>query len=493
MASINSMICSISLIKENLRRFWLLPVLITLVYILGVIVPLQNVRSNTHLAVHDIVAILQMRYTTVLLGMVIVPLITICLVFGFFYKAKESALVQSFPYSRTQVLLSSALSGIILMIIPTLILSIGLLLMPIRLEGMEQLQGRGLASLFRVTEGLGIVTIYSTINTFPVMLGFFLRMMIAKIFYFAVFWLAFSLTGQAISTILLALVMPLIPYGVAVLVISIARYYVFGFYPWYFGSSILVFSNPAVWGMILGSGMSLNRFYLWYSMVAMIIMCIAFTISRLRKPERVGNPAMFNPIKHILVFLVSLTFMIFGGILFYSLTHSHSMFFTGLFVGFILGFIIAQMIAEKSLIITHKARSFPKFFALAASMFLLMMFVTQVGMRFYTNYIPRQEDIIGVTILHPLHFHHDNPAHFNSEPQMIALIVDIHNEILDNRGSLLQPWRIRFGQNIWSDYFNINYLMNDGRVISRRYQLNPEFVESSSIPKINIYLGVEND
>jgi len=472
------------LLKENMRRFFLFPILTTLVYILAVIVPLFSARQNTHEAVHAIVNILHMRQMAVLLGMVIVPFITACLVFGFFYRAKESALVQSFPLNRTQVLLNSVLSGIVLMLIPTLILSIGLLLMPIRLEGAELLQGRGTASLFNVTEGLGIESIRNTINSFSVVVGFFLRMMIAKIFYFALFWLAFSLTGQAIATILLAGVMPLIPFGVAVLINSVARYYVFGFYSWNYGFSALMYSNPGLWVMLIIHRIPLIWFYLWFIALTLVLMCSAFIISRLRKPERVGNPALFKPIKHVLVFLVSLTFMIFGGILFWEFTDSHLMFYVGLFIGFLIGFIIAQMIAEKSLSIIHKARSFPIFASVVLVMFLLMLFVTQVGMRFYTNYIPRQEDIVGVNFLPGTSFHQWYTPNFNEDSEIIALTVDVHSEIINNKALLFQPWRIRFGRHVQRYYYDINYLMTDGRIIMRRYQLNSEFIQYLDIPRI---------
>jgi len=507
------------LLKENIRRFLLFPILTTLVYILAVILPLYSARPNTntaihtilnvilplhrigqtttHVAVHAIVNVLQMRQTVVLLGMVIVPFITVCLVFGFFYRTKESTLVQSFPFNRTQILLSSVLSGIILMVIPTLILSIGLILTPIRLEGTGPLQGAGSASLLLVAEGLGVDNLRETINSFSVVFGFFLRMMIAKIFYFALFWLAFSLTGQAIATILLAGVMPLIPLGVSMLFGNIARYYVFGFHAWGIGTlATLAFSNPALWSMFfIRSTPPLTWFYFWFSALALALMCIAFIISRLRKPERVGNPALFNPIKHVLVFLVSLTFMIFGGFLFYGLTHSHLMFYIGFVVGFVIGYIIAQMIAEKSLIIIHKAKSFPIYASVAVGMFLLMMFVTQVGMRFYTHHVPRQEDIFGVNF--SFHFHSEWNPLINDSPEIIALTVAIHNEIIDNKALLLQPWRIRFGQHTLQYYFNINYLMKDGQIITRRYQLNSEFLEISSIPRLRTYLraylGVEHD
>jgi len=181
--------------------------------------------------------------------------------------------------------------------------------------------------------------------------------------------------------------------------------------------------------------------------------------------------------------------MIFGGILFWELTDSHLMFHIGLFIGFVIGYIVAQMIAEKSLSIIHKARNFPIFASVALVMFLLMLFVTQVGMRFYTHYVPQQEDIAGVNFFIPAHvslWEHT----FNNCPEIIALAVDVHSEIVDNKSLVFQPWRIRFGRHAQRYYYNFNYIMTDGRLIMRRYQLNPEFIQFLDIPRVITLEGV---
>ncbi|MCL2839772.1 MAG: hypothetical protein FWE05_03280 [Defluviitaleaceae bacterium] len=481
------------LLIEQLKRFWMISFLFSLTFIIAGIVIVLG-RGYDFAPMQGVVEILSMEDNLILIISLALPLTVASFTFGVFFNRKASITIYALPLTKSQIGITNALAGIILCMIPIVIASL-LLLIPIEYNLEPYVSGWG---WMRLLENEAIfpnaIAHGDVINTIPVVARFFARMTIIVLFYFALSWLAFSLSGNFVIGLLTGLFFNLLPAALVFLAVIIGEIYVFGFHAFnVLDRSMIVFihSNPVLWRYMMENH---NRFetimnpYLLFSGLTMVMFIVAFTISRLRKLERTGDSIIFTPVKHALIFLVSLCFMIlFGGFL-HMYDQPPLVFHIGLILGFGLGFVISQMIAEKSFHMIRKLKSFPYFAGLAVALYGITLFVTQVGMGAYINYIPPRSDIVGVSIDNwmPWHTTFDTTYHqhlFVSNPDIIDLTVQAHEKILDERNYLnITP--LRQSNVSQRRHRHIAYLLECGRIVTRMYLISDTFAERTGFNDI---------
>jgi len=516
-----------ALLKEQLKRFWAIPVLSTLALFFGVLSPLLSAHSDPSgtFRARRLIDIISMDNLGLLFIAMCTALAVACCCMWFFFSRRASTVYYAFPVNKRQLIITNALAGIILCLIPIILMSL-MLLIPIRVELSP--------NMFIVHDGVDYTTINwqinapeslfpqelqsgDIVNTFPVVFGFFIRMTIAVLFNFALCWLAFSMTGHMVIGLLVAGAIALFPTALAGLLASIGMNYVFGTglnMRHLINETVMVFSNPIAWGGFLNdhmfsmrdSEMPMSLLYLIYGGTAVLLFVGAFFISLRRKPERTGNSIMFSPVKNVLIFLVSMSGMIIMGAMMWSITGFSSIgMYLGAVLGFIVGYIIAQMIAEKTFLIMHKINYLVHFGGVMLVLYGLMIFVTQVGMRFYTDHIPNRDDIAGVIFdswwRSPLPGGRYDPEFwpdiFIRDADFIDFTMEIHNSILAEKRHLHRvPWRRHQASDgnyslgylhFWgaSLRHTITYLLHDGRTITRAYPLTGSFIYRHNIFDIN--------
>ncbi|MCL2387556.1 MAG: hypothetical protein FWC89_08435 [Defluviitaleaceae bacterium] len=503
-----------ALLIEQLKRFWAISVLATLVYLLAVYAPMVS-EPDAWRAMRRLIDIITMRNEIMIFTLLLTPLLAAFCTFGFLFNKKKATAFYTLPISKSQLFATNALAGIILSLIPLIIFSIVLLLPlgfhddiaqawrnhalsfpdanPINLQ--EQIPATILPS--GVTEG-------APINVPSVIGGFFLRMALATLFYFAMFMLAFTLAGNGIVGLLVAGVKPLIPIGLFYIVSLTGAFFVFGhgtglFGNWILASMVMAYFNPVFWGDVMRDPIFFTRTeaviipYILYILMTAGMFASGFVLSHRRKPERTGDSIVFRPVKNVLIFLVSFAIMLIVAVIMYSATESIAVMYIGAVVGFVLGYVVAQMIAEKSIYVMHKMKYLLHFGGVVVGLYVFVFAFTQFGMGFYVNHIPDRDQIYGIRV--------DEGAHrlmgdlelrrraFVTDSDSIDAAVQAHQTILDNRRYLhrapntnLDSYR-RFVNGVLQmrERVTIQYMLLDGQIITRNYVLPISFVESSGI------------
>jgi hypothetical protein len=333
------------------------------------------------------------------------------------------------------------------------------------------------------------------VNSFPVVAGFFGRSLLSFGFYFALGVLAVSVTGSRVMAALVAFVLSILPVVALALAGSVAGMYVFGFSTVddFFIDKIMYFVHPVSMGNILNwqmqrlTGGIMWPFYLSYFLIMAGMLTVGCFCCLRRRSERAGDTVVFTPIKNALVFILSLSGMVLGGILFLGMIGTRWGFYIGFAVGFALTYFVAQMIAEKTFHIWHKARKIVPFGAVAAGLYTMMLVFTYGVMYGYVTRVPDMSDVRGVFIWHhgSLHWQQEGRDYiYINDRAVIARTLDAHRQIVDERSGLRRHmWRERAGQ--WpiavSDSFPIAYRLNDGRTIYRQYRLPRDFMQASGI------------
>jgi len=167
------------------------------------------------------------------------------------------------------------------------------------------------------------------------------------------------------------------------------------------------------------------------------------------------------------------------------------MFRVGFVVGFIIGYIVAQMIAEKTFQVMHKMRFLPHFLGTAVTLYVLVFIFTQWGMGFYTRRVPTQDNIYGVHVSYNWWNHSRDLMReiANTCPDAIAETRRVHQVIVDNASELrIAPDFHRsaheFDGTQWrqiGETLSIAYVLQNGRVITRRYVIPFDFMERTGI------------
>jgi len=477
-----------ALFIENIKLYWVVPALSLLAYLLFMIFPLFGADANEPWGpwgrTRIMMDILAMQNSILIISIMAVPAIAVLCITGQFFSKKRATALYSFPITKDQMFMTNVLSGVVLTLSPLVLVGL-LLLIPVRFPGSLSPDHIWFwSSGFRVQFPERLLP-GTLINPPLQVLLLIVRIAIGKLFFFAVFKTAFTLAGHKVIAILLAAVMPFAAIGMYALYVVMETFYVFG------ASGTgelfdLIFRYTFPTAAFISSGWSLDftlHMYFWFAGLAVIFFVIAFFVNRRRKIERTGDSIVFTPVKNVLIFLVSLAMALFAtafAAVFFNMwmfTSSVVIYYLGLMIGFALGFAVGQMIAEKTFAIGHKLKAFPIFAGVAVGLYIIMLVCTQFIAAPIINRLPQYETVAEVWFTHWIPQAHDRIDPWAHRPvtnaEDIQMVLDIHQEIIDNRPLIFAPW---------SQYnlqtHGIAYVLHDGRQIRRRVVASWDVLEA---------------
>jgi hypothetical protein len=352
----------------------------------------------------------------------------------------------------------------------------------------------------------------SIINTFPVISGFFLRIVVSFVFVYALFLLAVTLTGNWVFAAGIAGLLTAAPVLFHRLGILIGSTYLFGYTPVNVPSPevIISYTNPLAWFWNWGQNPAQPVFFLIYIGITVVLLAIANACFVGRKMERAEDTVVFPAFKNLLVFSLSVIGMIAMGGYLMSLVSGRWFMYYGFVLGFAATFCIAQMLFGKTFNIIPKIKWIMPLAGTVAALYGIMLLVTMFGMRGYIQNVPTAREVTGVHIsqqgfLQP-------GEDFDTDTQTIESTIAIHRQIvrtMNFRSNLTKDQRKDMSKDERSDarkeqrenrrdmrntfwqsiteggkqfrendgrYLYITYRLNNGDRIYRRYALSGEFM-----------------
>jgi hypothetical protein len=486
------------LLIEQCKRFWAIPAFTTVVYLLGVVLPLYSAQQDPWNGRDDMMLmVLSMNHPFLIITSVVVPVGAAIALFTHHFSNTANTAFTAFPVNKRQLFFTNLCAGVLMFAVPLFILCL-ILLIPVTVVRIGW-DYDFLSSYYRIGFHYESAYIWGShlthgqvINTFPVVAGFFLRSLLGFGFYYALGILAVSVTGNRLIAGKIAVVVAFFPVLVLFTLMMVASFYVFGYAgsQFFFIDRIMFYMHPVTMGMILNNSWQVRNlnvpgmwlFYLIYFLLAAGMLVAGYFCCQRRKAEHTRDTLVFTPLKNIMVFIMSLAGMVLGGVFFMLMMNGSRVgYYIGFAVGFVLVYIIAQMVVEKSLNIRHKIRKMPLFGGIAAGLYILMLVITRVGVSGYVTHVPDIDDVAGVYIWHHLPENRREGVDFAfiSDPNTIARTIDVHNQIIAERRTL-QPhlWADMTSQ--WSavptDRFPIAYRLHCGTIITRQYRLPRNFM-----------------
>jgi len=468
-------IVSSALLKEQIKRFWPLIPITCLGYLLFIILPLYvYVMGNNH---HDsaelMIAVLTMQHPFIIASTVLVPFCAVMTLFSYMFS--ENAAIGFYGYSKNkgQLFWTNVLAGFFLILAPLVVLAVGIFIGVVYPPGVE-------VPLALFPDG-GI-EVGQLINTMPALGGFFLRLIIALLFYFSMFLFVCTLAGNGLSALLLNLLFPILFTVLYALSIAMASVYVVGLdlsnalSP----QMMLRHSNPIMWYQSFGTENPM-LFYLAFSVASLILLIAANVCFHKRKLEHIGNAVVFESFKMVLIFLISLAGMIVIGRFYITLASGRLSIYYGYTLGFAIAFCLSMMLFEQSFYIMHRIKLIIPSVIIMVLMYVSIMVVTLFGTRFYTHHIPERPAVVGVYVSNEAPWTVD--VDFNTSADAIARTLAVHEQIVDELCYLHdvlwesitgggRHFEYRGGQHLY-----LAYQLENGGIMFRRYALSGDFID----------------
>lgn len=193
--------------------------------------------------------------------------------------------------------------------------------------------------------------------------------------------------------------------------------------------------------------------------VGFVLLCASLLIYRRRDLENAGDLISFPPVAP--VFLTAYTLCLGAVMYFVANTFSNGLEHVFLLIGFAIGFFTGKMLLEKKINVFHKKNLLR--FGLLLSAFVLSIVLTLADPMGITRYVPKAEQVSSVTISpYTSHYYIENRSCVLTDPADISVITQIHSDLTQNRSQTGDGTLV------------IQYQMNDGRTIRRKYSIHTQ-------------------
>ena len=336
-----------ALIRENFKLCWYVPALAFLLYFFAGIFPIILNLSDMGSIARYIDNSLNNYNVVYPLYMAGIPLVAAMLMMSFFHKPAKALALHAQPYSRFKLFNSHVVSGWLMCIIPVVLTAL-LYLVFMRETLIYSTSELVMDSLYVTGEP---VTDSHNIYTFGAVMMWLASSIGIMTFFYGMYILAGSLTGNSAMHLLLSGLFFIIVPALLLIVSTYCESYIEGFVSlpdWL--SDVMRCFNPLI--MMITSGMETivtAKTTLTYLVLGLVFIAAGGAAYRLAKLEKVGDSMIFRPVEEIITYLVVFVGMTVFGFFFQSFkSDSKAFLIIGMVIGTLITFFITKVILARS-------------------------------------------------------------------------------------------------------------------------------------------------
>lgn len=432
---------SMPLIRENMRRFWAVPVLAFLVYFLSGVFPILMAYKDLASLAYYIEMSLHNMQPFFMGAHLLVPVITAVLLYRYLQNVSSVAVMHSMPFTRSKLFNSGFVSGLILITVPILLNGIILLLL-----------SKPTYRQWGYAENLTI----STVNVFST--GEILNWIGTSVLIVLVLFSVAVFTGIVTGNNLMHL---LTSYFFIFLIPLLYAVFNFYFQEFLYGFDLsgnwmdICLSISPYTGVLQGGGYFGTIEVLYYNGTILIMLVVSAILYNKRKLERASDSLTFGFLKPILCYIIAFLGMTMLGFYFQVLGEEKLYMYAGFAAGTVIFFIIGQMIVTKSArIFNREGLRYFLVYVLVAVLFLVGLNADITG---FEKRVPDPQKINSAGF----------EAYFNSvmwrsgnsrgealltTPENLEALTEFHRSILDNRERFEQAQGNQFTSSLQLEY-----------------------------------------
>ncbi len=368
-----------------------------------------------------------------------------CLLFSYLYRSRSANFFAALPLRRESLFATKYVTGLMYLLLPNLVISV-------------------------VTVLIGAVL---GVNLAAQVLAWFAMSALGYVFYFSFAVLCAMVVGHLAALPLLYGVLNFTAIVLETIVRALMENFVYG---WYSTGYTLEFLSP-LWYCLTGHGASANLTYgdapnltvcnltgwktvLIYAAVGVVFALAAFWMYRRRRMESAGDVIAVRQLKPVFLYCFTVgCSLVIGWILALILIDNteggHFLAVLGcLLAGAVMGYFSGEMLLHKSLRVFRK-RNWANC-AVVCAVIAAALCCCRFDVFGYSNYVPEAAEVAAVSL--------DANNGYSDSPQLIAQVVDLHRDIVDQR-----PDENLSGAG--SRIVVFRYRLQNGKEVSRCYRL----------------------
>ena len=338
---------SSALIRENFKLCWYLPALAFLLYFFAGIFPIILNLSDMGSIARYVNSSLNNYNVVYPLYMAGIPLVAAMLMMSFFHKPAKALALHAQPYSRSRLFNSHVVSGWLMCIIPVVLTAL-LYLVFMRETLIYSTSELVMDSLFVTGKP---ITDSHNIYTFGAVMMWLASSIGMMTFFYGLYILAGSLTGNSAMHLLLSGLFFIIVPALLLIVSTYCESYIKGFVSlpdWV--SDVMRCFNPLIMMVTTGiENIVSAKVTLTYLVLGLVFIVAGGAAYRLAKLEKVGDSMIFRPVEEIITYLVVFVGMTVFGFFFQSFkSDSKAFLIIGMVIGTLITFFITKVVIARS-------------------------------------------------------------------------------------------------------------------------------------------------
>ncbi|SEK86271.1 hypothetical protein [Paenibacillus sp. OK003] len=211
-----------------------------------------------------------------------------------------------------------------------------------------------------------------------------------------------------------------------------------------------------------------------YSILTLLFIPLSYVFYAKRKVESATQAVTFKLVKPIFRFGLMFTLVLIGGAYFTIIAPrgSSGWGIFGYILGGVVGYIFAEMIIRKTWLI-WSSKLLPKF-ALYGIVAGLILYVPVASWNGYAARVPELNKVNSIKLggerysyTNGVSLKLDDSPFYSDDPDFLEAVLALHHKIIDSDLPLLDP----VNPNDYDEYVSINYKLDNGKVMKRRYQI----------------------
>ncbi len=424
-----------ALICNNLKRFWWVSLLYTIgLFLLSPLLVLTNM-GNEYVTTIEFDNI----FDGTICFLFIVPVFLAVIVFRYMQNSKSMVTVHAMPYNRLDLYVNNIISGLILLVVP-------ILLNTALLSYIELFVTNGI--LFET----GIIMKYLWIS------------LLVSITLFSITVAVGMVTGSSIAQIIFTYIINFLPAGIIVILNFLLNGIIYGFTGVSEEGVVeLAKLSPIVQTIFLRSRDSLNEFLIPDIVLVVLALVIGYFIYKYRNLEDAGEVISGKFVKPIFKYGVTICVMLVGVIYVKGIFEIENPNFLVYILFALLGYVAAEMLLRKSFKILNSYKGFVGF----VGAFAIVVACVHFDIFGYESFVPKAQDIECFTLgssksnIDIYRYNGDKTGVLTSD-ENIERIVNLSKDIVANKEKNMKE----------NGLISVNYLLNNGRVVSRAYRVN---------------------
>lgn len=424
-----------ALICNNLKRFWWVSLLYTIgLFLLSPLLVLTNM-GNEYVTTIEFDNI----FDGTICFLFIVPVFLAVIVFRYMQNSKSMVTVHAMPYNRLDLYVNNIISGLILLVVP-------ILLNTALLSYIELFVTNGI--LFET----GIIMKYLWIS------------LLVSITLFSITVAVGMVTGSSIAQIIFTYIINFLPAGIIVILNFLLNGIIYGFTGVSEEGVVeLAKLSPIVQTIFLRSRDSLNEFLIPDIVLVVLALVIGYFIYKYRNLEDAGEVISGKFVKPIFKYGVTICVMLVGVIYVKGIFEIENPNFLVYILFALLGYVAAEMLLRKSFKILNSYKGFVGF----VGAFAIVVACVHFDIFGYESFVPKAQDIECFALgssksnIDIYRYNGDKTGVLTSD-ENIERIVNLSKDIVANKEKNMKE----------NGLISVNYLLNNGRVVSRAYRVN---------------------